>query len=764
MCQDKPRLAAFCFVVLAVMLASPTVVAQTTTVDDFNDGILDGWSPFDFAADEAWGPSVVAINGKRELVLASNRPIPAAGNSLVGVILDADDDQYSDGIFRARLRVEEEPTETGILMRNTGSVETGFNNYAFIVGPSLTGGTEYCIGRVENTSFVDVHCVDGPIPYGEDAFLEASAVGDQLSLKFWPVNDPEPTEPQVTWADSHYSTGTLILYARDPEIPYFFETSFGAVYDDLTFTPVAAPADPVPEPAGAWMAGLACAALIAGGRQRCKNRRAATGCIPSETAFGLLRKKAVKRVSAALVSTVNAIGAVGATVVALRKIAACRLVSAALIGAALTAQYVHESRAQAVFDLGTFVASSEGPNASIIPLSVPAGKYNSYSMRTNYSKVASDGDPWSEEAIWALANGPLDESATLYVDPGSAPNSQRNSDPITLQWNGMLDLPITGPLDLALLNFQAFDESGRNFDGRWANTVLELSFVAPPAPPRIDMDLGVVAGSFSPFVVDTLAADFDTEIGVYSADTGQLIAHNDDVMHSDGGLPQSEIDFHLGLPDGDYYAVVGGFNTLFEDDFAITPGTVGGNYTLSAAGATTMGSLPGNEVAYVGFSVSTSGECDFDGNTSCDIGDLNALLLIGPLAAGVSVVPGENDAFDLTSDGTIDTADVNQWLADAASRNGFAAPYLDGDSNLDGTVNAADLNNLALNWNDDVLLWSAGDFTADGKVNAADLNALALNWRQSIPAASAVGMAVPEPSTWFLTFFGLALIWRRSRG
>jgi hypothetical protein len=118
--------------------------------------------------------------------------------------------------------------------------------------------------------------------------------------------------------------------------------------------------------------------------------------------------------------------------------------------------------------------------------------------------------------------------------------------------------------------------------------------------------------------------------------------------------------------------------------------------------------------------------------------------------------------FDLTDDGRVDLLDVEQWLTLAATENGFAEPYRYGDANLDGIVDALDLNTLALNWQENVALWSGGDFTADGIVNSADLNGLALNWRQSIPISSD-SAPVPEPSALLLTVVGLALAWRRSR-
>jgi hypothetical protein len=147
---------------------------------------------------------------------------------------------------------------------------------------------------------------------------------------------------------------------------------------------------------------------------------------------------------------------------------------------------------------------------------------------------------------------------------------------------------------------------------------------------------------------------------------------------------------------------------------------------------------------------------DFDLDGNVDVDDIDAL--IGEIVAGTN-----GTEFDLSGDGNVDDVDLTAWLSEAAGQNGFGQPYLPGDSNLDGAVNATDLNNLALSWRQNLALWSAGDFTADGFVDSADLNALALNWRQSIPMASAVSAPVPEPSALFLALVGLSLVWRRPR-
>jgi hypothetical protein len=144
---------------------------------------------------------------------------------------------------------------------------------------------------------------------------------------------------------------------------------------------------------------------------------------------------------------------------------------------------------------------------------------------------------------------------------------------------------------------------------------------------------------------------------------------------------------------------------------------------------------------------------DFSGDGTVDIDDVD--LLVSEIANFTG-----NLAFDLTADGLVNQDDLDRWLSDAAAASGFAEPYLKGDSNLDGTVNAVDLNNLALNWQESPGTWSGGDFSANGTVDTGDLNQLALNWNNSIAMAAT---AVPEPATVYLAicFLGLMILDRR---
>ena len=146
---------------------------------------------------------------------------------------------------------------------------------------------------------------------------------------------------------------------------------------------------------------------------------------------------------------------------------------------------------------------------------------------------------------------------------------------------------------------------------------------------------------------------------------------------------------------------------------------------------------------------------DFNSDDLINISDLDAL----------TSVQGEvrySPLYDVDGDKLITSDDVPSWLALAAENDGRTTTYAIGDTNLDGTVDAADLNALALNWQQQEQRWSAGDFDASGTVDAADLNALALHWQQSIPLALATA-PVPEPSSLVLSFLGLLSVAKMRR-
>ncbi|GAF86379.1 unnamed protein product, partial [marine sediment metagenome] len=76
---------------------------------------------------------------------------------------------------------------------------------------------------------------------------------------------------------------------------------------------------------------------------------------------------------------------------------------------------------------------------------------------------------------------------------------------------------------------------------------------------------------------------------------------------------------------------------------------------------------------------------DFNEDGNADLIDVNLLTAECNLAVGIPVAP-PNARFDLNSDDMIDTADLDRWLEQAATINGYDSPYLKGDTNLNGEV------------------------------------------------------------------------------
>ena len=145
--------------------------------------------------------------------------------------------------------------------------------------------------------------------------------------------------------------------------------------------------------------------------------------------------------------------------------------------------------------------------------------------------------------------------------------------------------------------------------------------------------------------------------------------------------------------------------------------------------------------------------CDFNGSESCTIDDLDLLLYDGLVNGGAE--------FDLDGSGSVDLADVDTWLSVAGQEN-IGVVYVAGDTDLDGDVDAADLNNVGQNWQaTDATSWLQGDFDGNSVVDANDLNSVGLNWQYGVPPANAA--VVPEPRSFYLMAFVLIFLARCPR-
>lgn len=145
--------------------------------------------------------------------------------------------------------------------------------------------------------------------------------------------------------------------------------------------------------------------------------------------------------------------------------------------------------------------------------------------------------------------------------------------------------------------------------------------------------------------------------------------------------------------------------------------------------------------------------CDFNSDSVCDLADIDLL--------GNEIINGtDGPVFDLNNDSNVDLADQDEWRSIAATENGFADDYLEGDANLDGFVNANDLNIVGINWQRNTGPWSKGDFDASNSVDATDLNVVGINWQQSLPIPA---QTVPEPNAFASICVGLLLLGLKRR-
>ncbi len=128
------------------------------------------------------------------------------------------------------------------------------------------------------------------------------------------------------------------------------------------------------------------------------------------------------------------------------------------------------------------------------------------------------------------------------------------------------------------------------------------------------------------------------------------------------------------------------------------------------------------------------GDLDFDGDFAAS--DIDLLL---------ANLDSADPLYDLNRDGNADSGDVD-FLVESAIGTYY------GDANVDGRVDAADLNAVGLNWRGNISGWENGNFNGDNIVDAADLNVLALNWQNGVPAAAA---AVPEPAGIAILLLGI---------
>ena len=216
-------------------------LAQTFLIDDFNDGNDDGWTTVNTNQLASWGPGLLdATSGAYQFSTPGSVPLTAPARGVMYAVWDQSiDTLYSDGLIRTKVRVDEFDSGASIFFRFTGDLITGVNLYAF----TGFGGRGFGFDRFEGGAETrDLNVPDIVMGLGEEWWMEAGAVGDQLAMKVWLDGEPEPVLPQLVFTDAALSSGSIALNANlnfgtDTEGPV------NSTFDDVYFTPYGAEGD-----------------------------------------------------------------------------------------------------------------------------------------------------------------------------------------------------------------------------------------------------------------------------------------------------------------------------------------------------------------------------------------------------------------------------------------------------------------------------------------------------------------------------------------
>jgi PEP-CTERM motif-containing protein len=220
--------------------------AQLIPIDDFDDGNDDGWTHYDFTAGQAWGPGIYDASSG-EYLLQGMGPVPPedpADGLLFSEWDMSADPLFSNGYVRLKIRVNEKNTSAFLLMRTDLSTLSG---HLFAVNTELDN-FRFFIESYENFAVLGNVTEDGPLyEPDQDWMFEAGAIGNELSLKYWKLGDPEPADPQLTFTDMLGAAGRISLGVSFPG-DHNPASLISASFDDLVFI--------VPEPSTIALASL----------------------------------------------------------------------------------------------------------------------------------------------------------------------------------------------------------------------------------------------------------------------------------------------------------------------------------------------------------------------------------------------------------------------------------------------------------------------------------------------------------------------------
>ena len=276
---------------------------------------------------------------------------------------------------------------------------------------------------------------------------------------------------------------------------------------------------------------------------------------------------------------------------------------------------------------------------------------------------------------------------------------------------------------------------------------------------------------------------YSTGSGTYALNGGVLVlsalsgGSGTAAFNFGGGTLRANAAFSSTLPMA--LTGTGGNANIDTADYAVTlSGQLAGPAGLNKLGAGTL-TLSGANT-YNGLTTVNAGVLDLVDSTF-NVSAGTASGTFAPLLAGGADIQAGKLVLDYTG-GSDPVAAIKADLAsglihsstttvkcclgwaDNTTNDQVTVMYtIDGDADLNGTVNGVDLNTVLSNYNKTNMDWCQGDFDGNGVVNGVDLNTVLSNYNQHLSSSV---MAVPEPGALVLLLMAglsLAAYGRRKR-
>lgn len=196
---------------------------------------------------EAWGPAVVTTTDG-VLNIKSTNPVPVSdpavyekgdrtvfpieGSGFTNVIWNPSlQTPVADATIRTKVNVSTD-SQVSVLFRVAGAA----SGYTATASGAID---EFGLSKFEDGVMTRVEFTDSmEFQDDEEWWMEASAIGDQITLRAWPDGEDRPDEPTLSWTDDSFAGGFIamngIVWRNNVDGP----TTLDVTFDDISITGV----------------------------------------------------------------------------------------------------------------------------------------------------------------------------------------------------------------------------------------------------------------------------------------------------------------------------------------------------------------------------------------------------------------------------------------------------------------------------------------------------------------------------------------------